>query len=235
MKNNFRWIDLDRKKLIDIFKDLENVITNKKLKVSKIHSYIKNHIKSHLPIKVSKKINPEIKKNCIYIGGMYCFDRDQKSQKSIELLLFYRDKNESILLKKSYFKKMGELFADTILHEIVHMSQYRKRDFHPILDYRTQNSSEDQSYLGCNDEIDAYAFNISCDIVKKYKDIDKIREKLLSSNFKIKKSDSYDMYLKAFDNDTEHKIIKKLQKRILYYLPYAIIGKPFKKNQWLIY
>ena len=41
------------------------------------------------------------------------------------------------------------------------------------------------------------------------------------------------MYLETFDHDHRHRVIKKLKKKIMYYLPYTTLGKPYKTSDWL--
>jgi len=43
------------------------------------------------------------------------------------------------------------------------------------------------------------------------------------------------MYLKAFDHDHNHPIIKKVKKKVLQYLPNAEIGKPYRNKDWICY
>ena len=47
------------------------------------------------------------------------------------------------------------------------------------------------------------------------------------------KRNSYKDYLNAVDHNHNHTVIKKLKKKIIHYLPYAEIGKPYKTSDWL--
>jgi hypothetical protein len=42
------------------------------------------------------------------------------------------------------------------------------------------------------------------------------------------------MYLDTFDHDHDHKVIRKLKKKVVNYIPNAIeLGKPYKTSDWL--
>jgi hypothetical protein len=41
------------------------------------------------------------------------------------------------------------------------------------------------------------------------------------------------MYLRAFDYDHDHPIIKRVKKKVIRYLPLAEIGKPYRNQDWI--
>jgi hypothetical protein len=41
------------------------------------------------------------------------------------------------------------------------------------------------------------------------------------------------MYLKAFNHDHNHVIIKRVKKKVIRYIPYAKLGKPYRKKDWI--
>ncbi len=121
------------------------------------------------------------------------------------------------------------------------MRQYRRREFKQLPDYAS-NASRDsqreaQGYLGCSDEIDAYGFNIACELLDKNNNDPGAVIKHLGIDQKgvRKKYDSWRMYLKAFNHDHNHVIIKRLKKKIIRYLPAAAVGKPYRNKDWICY
>jgi hypothetical protein len=129
--------------------------------------------------------------------------------------------------------------ADTILHEIMHMRQYRRRKFKILPDYastaeKTEQRAE-QEYLGCSDEVDAYSFNIACELMDKFKyDPVQVIQYLNEDQKGLRRRhNSWRMYLKAFDHNHDHTIIKRLKKKIIKYLPRAINGKPYRNKDWI--
>ena len=156
-------------------------------------------------------------------------------------MLVYNPIDEVLKINKSRFWRICMGFADTMLHEIIHMRQYRRREFKQLPDYASNASRdsqrEEQSYLGCSDEIDAYGFNIACELLDKNNTNLKAVIKHLNIDQKglRKKYDSWRMYLKAFNHDHNHIIIKRLKKKIIRYLPAAVIGKPYRNKDWICY
>lgn len=238
-KSMFDWSILDRSSLINCMYELESTIVGKELTVTEIYSLLQKPIKSFLPIRVRKYIDPKIEKGIVYIGGVYYSEWDRTKQKCIEIQFYFQSKNDTYFLDSRRFKRMCKHFADTILHEVIHMRQFRRRNFKFLPDYasnaeKTEQRNE-QSYLGSSDEIDAYSFNIACELTEKFKGDQKKIIKYLAENQKNKKRryNSWRMYQKAFNYNHSHPIIKRLKKKVMRYLPHAIMGKPYKNKDWI--
>jgi hypothetical protein len=81
----------------------------------------------------------------IYIGGCYYGDDDQENQKRfIEIVFSYFIWDYSLKITEYRFKRMCEVFADTILHEVIHMRQYRTRNWKAIPGYESTAHSGQQ-------------------------------------------------------------------------------------------
>lgn len=229
----FNWSLLDRKSISNILWYIAPRVVNKSLTASEFHQLIYTQIKKHLPVRVSKKIDLKIENTLVYIGGMYYSDYDQMAWKSIEVIFVYHSKDQILKIHARRFRRICLCFADTILHEMVHMRQYRRRSFKYSVAYN--KGTIDQQYLGCTDEIEAYGFNIACELMEKYhNDQDRVIAHL-NSEVRKKKKDSWHTYLDAFNHNHSHEIIKRVKQRVIRYLSCAEIGKPFKTNTWLNY
>jgi len=237
--HKFNWAELDRQTLYDIMYSVKDKVVNVPLAVYDFHDIIVRHIKSHLPIKASRIYDNQVNQGWAWIGGAYYSDLDADYLQSIEINFAYQSAKDSIKVSHLRFKHMCTLFADTILHEIIHMRQFRKRKFKHLPDYastaRREKQRREQEYLGNNDEIDAYAFNIACEMLVKAEGNHKKVIRLLNENQKgtRKKTTCWLVYLKAFNHDHNHPIIKRMKKRIAYYLPKADRGRPFRTCDWI--
>ena len=170
--SEFDWSLLDRQCLNKLLWMVRNEIVNKPLTPAKIHSILANHIRKYLPVRVIKKSDPKVDFGWVYVGGCYYSDYDQEFKKSIEIVFVYNPFEEKLCLNKSRFQRICKTFSDVVLHELIHMRQYRRREFKILPDYesnaeRTEQRQE-QSYLGCTDEIDAYSFNIACELIDSF-------------------------------------------------------------------
>jgi hypothetical protein len=235
----FNWSTLDRETIANFALSLESELVNVDLTVGQFHSRLTNHLKKLAPIRFRKSANYKVQPNQVWVGGTYYSDWDQDKKKCIELLFVYPLFEENICISKKRYRGMCNTIADTLLHELIHMRQYRRRKFKIIPDYNStadkSERREEQSYLGCNDEIDAYGFNIACELIEKFKgNYDDIIN-YLSENQKGKqrRHNSWRMYLKAFQHDHNHPIIQRLKKKIVRYLPQAYIGKPYRNKDWI--
>lgn len=235
----FNWSSLDRQTLFDLLYLIRANVVGKTMSVDVLHNIIIQHLKTYLPIRGKKGKDIEVLPGWVYIGGCYYSDYDREKQKSIELSLYYNKLEKNITLTSRRFNSMCVSFADTILHEIIHMRQYRRRQFKSLPGYASTaektKQREEQSYLGDMDEIDAYSFNIACELNAKFygKDKDIVNYLNKNQNGLRRRSNCWRMYLKAFDHNHNHPIIKKVKKRVLYYLPRAKMGKPYQTKDWI--
>lgn len=238
-RTKYDWSILDREGLAEYFWQVYPELTEKEIHISKVHSILSKHIKKYIPIKVTKKIDPDVEFDWIYVGGTYYADLDKEKQRSIEIIFAYNKFQNKIKLSKRRFRRTCYLIADTLLHEIMHMRQYRRRKFKDLPDYAsTAEKSEqrqEQRYLGNSDEIDAYSFNIACELMNKFNNNRRKVWNYLNENQKglRRRHNSWRMYLKAFDFNHEHPIIKRAKRKVVRYLPQAEIGKPYRNKDWL--
>lgn len=240
MRKPFNWSLLDRDMLQTMLYSARNQVVGKTLPTAALHKILVAHIKSHLPIKVVKKIGPKQKQKLIYVGGTYYSDFDQAGKRQIEVIFSYHPDDVELKITNHKWLKICRLFADTVLHEIVHMKQYRSRGFKTIDGYESVADCaelyEDQSYYGHKDEIGAFSFNIACELHSRFNGSSAAIFEYLNSNAAKKhKSSTYTKYLDAFAWDHKHKVIKKLKRKILQQLPTAALGKPFSSPIYLNY
>jgi hypothetical protein len=237
--SEFDWSLLNRQGLTKLLWMVREEIIDKPLTSTKIHAILANHIRKHLPVRVVKKTDSKVDFGWIYVGGCYYSDYDEDFKKSIEIVFVYNPFEEKLCLNKSRFQRICRTFSDVVLHELIHMRQYRRREFKILPDYesnaeRTEQRQE-QSYLGCTDEIDAYSFNIACELIDRFGlDYTAIVNYVGAKHWKGRlKSNSLRMYLKAFDYNHDHRIIKRLKKRVIRYLPNAELGRPYRTSEWI--
>ena len=237
----FNWFTLNRGAMISSMLSLAPEVVNKQLTISQFHYKITKNLRTIAPLRFRRLANYKVESNQAWVGGTYYSDRDIDKKKCIEIVLVYSLFDETICITKKRFTGLCHTIADTILHELIHMRQYRRRKFKIIPEYdSTAEKSEvreEQSYLGCSDEIDAYGFNIACELIDKFKGNHVRIITYLSENQqgKRRRHNSWRMYLKAFQHDHNHPIIQRLKKKIVGYLPQAYLGKPYRNKEWIYY
>jgi len=238
-KSKFDWSSINRYQLTEYLWTLHPKVINTVMSTEKFHRIVGNHIKNHIPIKLKKWGDSQVDNNCIWIGGAYYSELDKEKQKSIELVLVYKSNADTIKITPRNFHRSCLSITNTIMHELIHMRQYRRRKFKQLPSYNSTAEKtaqrEEQTYLGCPDEIDAYGFNIACELLWKFKnDTDKVIEYLNENQTgKRRRHNSWRMYLKAFNHDHEHPIIKRVKQKVVRYLPNAIYGKPYRNRDWI--
>lgn len=235
----FDWSLLDRYAIANYVWTLYPELIGKAYTIDKFHTKITRHLKKQLPLRFRKNIGKNVEEGGVYVGGFYCSGYDQMRKKCIELVFEYSTKSQIVKISPRRFQRLCFTVADTILHEIMHMRQYRRRNFKILPEYNSTAEKTklrtEQQYLGCSDEIDAYSFNIACELLEKFKgDQFKIINYLYEDQSeKRRRHNCWRMYLKAFEHNHNHPIILRVKKKVIKYLPAAALGKPYKNKDWI--
>ena len=217
-------------------------IVGKKVPVQELHTHLRQHIKSNLPVRVIRRqYDATQTPGFPYMGGYYDSDKDRDGTgKFVAIVLSYHPSDKEIKITEYRWNRLCALFADTILHEIVHMRQYRSRNFKDIPGYEStaelRKQRVDQEYYGHRDEMGAFSFNIACEMINRFGyDPRAIKRYMDSSQSKRHKRSTYRKYLEAFDWNHNHIKVRQMKHKILKQLEYAAIGKPFKTTIHLTY
>lgn len=239
-RKSFNWSLLDRYNLMSMMHQLGPKVIGKRISIAQLHPLISAHIKSHIPVRVRYCEDHTQVPGLIYMGGAYYSDYDRQGRRQIEVVLSYNTYDTFLKLTKKQWSRLCSLFADTILHEVIHMRQYRTRKFKAIPGYESTvefaKQRRDQEYYGHKDELGAFSFNVACELVDKFGyDPDAIWQYMDSNRAKRNKKTTYFKYLAAFDFNHDHKIIRKLKRKVMHQLTYACHGKPFKTTDHLTY
>jgi hypothetical protein len=234
------WFDLDRSSLYTYFYSLNKKIVGKHLTPDQIHRLISKHVKQVLPIKVIKKVEDQKTTGYVYMGGVYHSLLDKKGSPAIELNLNYHPTDLTLKLTNYRWQRMSRRFADIIMHEMIHMRQFRTRNFKPIPVYQSNAESvktrTSQEYLGDRDEMGAFAFNSACEMIDRFGYDPHTIKRYMDTNNATRHSNSWWCdYLKAFEFNHNHKIIRRMKKKIMRQLENAYYGKPFKTADFLTY
>jgi hypothetical protein len=242
MRREFNWSQLDRNNLYSMFYTAGRDIIGKKISVPQLQKHLSNHIKSKLPVKVVRKQRDSKQKpGLVYMGGTYYSDLDQTGKaRFMEIVLSYHPDDTEVKLTEYKWTRLSSVFADTVLHEIIHMRQYRSRTFKDIPGYEStahyHKQRVDQEYYGHRDEMGAFSFNIACEMIDKFgNDPRAIKRYMDSMQAKRHKRTTYSKFLSAFDWNHDHARVQQMKHKILKQLEYAQIGKPFKTTTHLTY
>ena len=236
----FNWSLLDRSSLYSMLYGLKPFVVGKTLPVKTIQKILSTHIKNYLPIRVRMQQDPTHEKGLIYIGGAYYAYYDKQGNRQIEINFSYKETDGCLKITESRWRRMCTLFADTVLHELIHLRQYRSRNFKTIPGYLSTayyaKDRREQEYYGHKDEMGAFAFNIACELYDKFgTDFDAAKKYLDTNLPKRSKRTCWHRFLKAFEWNHNHAVVRSMKKKILRNLPYAEIGKPFKTSDYLTY
>jgi len=179
-------------------------------------------------IQTSKNVEP----GDMNMNAAYDPVDDEEGLEPFYLELIFSKKDKTIVFSPEGVENIKNRIVDALEHEIIHMQQYRSRNFVRQRDYKTKAKEPDmiraKKYLGNDDEIEAFAKNISTELdraVGKDKAIDLLRN--VSSSAGLKDELGYLLspnllgYMAMWGFDTKHPVIKKLLKKVYSYLQSA--------------
>jgi hypothetical protein len=202
---------------------------------------VSKHIKAHLPIKVTSSRFKPVKPGEVWIGGAYHSYLDNLGNKRfIEVELVFPTTADTMKTSLYRWERMCRLFADTVLHEIIHTRQYRARNFKDIPGYESTayyaKDRREQEYYGHRDEMGAHSFNLAQELIDKFGfEISDIKEYLDSPVPKRVRPNSWGRFMKAFEYDHSHPKVVQMKRKIMTQLENAYLGKPFKTTNHLTY
>ena len=237
--SSYNWSEWDKHTIVDMVYMARDDLVNKTLTISDFHNIITKHIKKWMPVRVRKSQELQVEPTFVWVGGVYHTEYDMNKQKAIELCFAYSLADTKLTYTGRRFNRLCSRIADVLLHEIIHMRQARKRNFKSLPGYSSTAEStkqrHEQEYLGDNDEIDAYAFNMACELDEKFNgDMKRIVDYLNEEQKgKRRNYDTWRTYLRAFNWDQNHRIIKRIKKRSIYYLSRTQVSKPYQCKDWI--
>ena len=240
-RSAFNWSSLDRYTLYSMLYQLKSEIVDKRLTIGEITSTISKHIKAQLPIKITSSRHKPVKSGEVWIGGAYYSDYDSQGKKRfIEVELVFPTTADTMKTSAYRWERMCHLFADTVLHEIIHARQYRARNFKDIPGYESTayyaKDRKEQEYYGHRDEMGAHSFNLAQDMIDKFGwDTRAIKDYLDSPLSKRVRPNGWGRFMKAFEYNHSHPKVIQMKRKIMTQLENAYHGKPFKTTNHLTY
>ena len=183
-------------------------------------------VEKHFPIaSVKIKRVPELEEGELTLGAHYDPELDEDGETAVFIkIVFSKDGPASFTWTKNSKKYFLNHLKDTLKHELLHMKQYRNRDYHPGSEGYDKSDSH-KEYMSRPDEIEAYAMNIGDEFIRKVGKegaIDLLRMAKKTAQFKTKVGQflSPDLlgYFALFNWDTNNPVIKRLIKKIYLYI-----------------
>ena len=184
-------------------------------------------VEKHFPIAEVNVIRvPDLLEGELTIGAHYDPEKDEEGKTAIFITIVFSEKGPTSFTwadnsKKYFLNKL----KDALKHELLHMKQFRDRNFHPGTDGYVSDKGMEREYMSRPDEIEAYAMNIADEFVRKVgKDgaVDLLRMAKKTAQFKNKLDQflSPDLlaYFALFNWDTNHAVVKRLIKKIYQYI-----------------
>lgn len=218
--------EIPRKNIKSLIGKSKSKIINRNITIGAIASEIEKTLRRKYDIEITIEKSSRVASGSIVINAYYDPENDKNGEDiPIQIELKVSDPEVLLNLDDAMWAKFSNELSDAIQHEYLHMSQYRNRDFVKTSEYKPMISKEikdfynSQVYLGNSDEIEAYALNISTELLNNYRTKQKTIaniKRLDKSLFKA--SPNLFAYFMAFNFDSRHPVIRKLLKKVLLYI-----------------
>tara|TARA_Y100000385_G_C13105598_1_gene647494 strand:+ start:3095 stop:3778 length:684 start_codon:yes stop_codon:yes gene_type:complete len=214
----------DRSELAKILGPFLTYLTRDNLQPKYIARKLKSLIASLGVEKVSVDYTNNVDVNDMNLNATYdpWDDEDELDPYRIDLLFNPKNK-DGIKFSADTIEEIKFRVIDALEHEMIHSKQYRKRDFATQKGFRA--TDREQKYLGNQDEIEAFAKNISSELLRhadKEQALDMLRKANSTTELRDKLgnllSPNLVGYLTAWNFNTRHPVIKKLLKKTYFYI-----------------
>lgn len=117
--------------------------------------------KSNIDVKIRSVRDTTLADEVFYTNGYYDPEDDRCHECPIELIITHNFDTSVVWYQKQATLLLIQIF-DTVVHELRHMRQFRKRKFKPSVHV----SSAFKEYLADPDEIDAYSITIATELCR---------------------------------------------------------------------
>lgn len=219
-----------RKEVLEIFEDIKPSIVNQFYAVDELIQDLGQFIGNRFNIDVKHAETAQVDQNDIELNGYYDGGLDEVGDIAIEIFLITNPMQDVMLLDEKQFDSITRKIADTLSHEVIHMQQFRARDFLEVEKwefggdgYEEEDYDEDEEnrwYLSSPDEINAYAYNIANELLDR-NSYSQVIEKLNKvKDIAIEDSVNLWAYVNAFSKDVNHPVLRRLIKKVYKSLDY---------------
>jgi len=207
-----------RKDTLPILEEIRNEIVNRFLPVDEVVTILGVHMGQRFNVTVKHAGSAQVEQNDIDFSSFYDGGLDEVDEVPIEIYIVTNPLQDIMIIDDKGFDTIIRKVADNLAHECIHMYQYRSRDFLEVGPFYVKDDiteeEEEQLYLSDPDEINAYAHNIASELLEKA-NFETVKLKLTQVD-KIKLEDSVNLwaYVKAFNKEINHPVMKRLLKKI---------------------
>jgi len=220
----------------EIEKALEPFITflssQENISVKNIAKKLHQHVEKFGVAEVDVLFSDFVDEGDMNLNASYDPDDDEDGEDPFRIELIFAPKTKTVNFSSEGITNIKDRIVDALEHEMIHMQQFRKRDFVKQKEYNYKSKDEKlrrtKQYLGSDDEIEAFAKNIASELIRKAdKDgaIDLLRMANKTAQFKDEAgyllSPNLFGYLAAWKFDATHPVIKKLLKKVYLYVKNA--------------
>lgn len=207
-----------RKEVLEILDDLKPFVINQCMVVDELIQDLGVFLGTRFNIDVKHAEATQVDQNDIELNGYYDGGLDEAGDIPIEIYLVTNPMQDVMLIDEAGFDLISRKIADTLSHEVIHMQQYRARDFLEVetIEYNEFDDEEEENrwYLSSPDEINAYAYNIANELLDR-NSYPQVIEKLTKvKDIAIEDSVNLWAYVQAFSKDVNHPVLRKLIKKV---------------------
>lgn len=189
--------------------------TKSGISFQKLMHKIRREFKNHdLEIKLTTVRDKTLNDEIFYANGYYDPEDDKDGDRCIELIITHNFVKDRLWYTDAVKQLLIQVF-DTVVHELRHQRQYRKRHFKMGADRGTGY----KEYLADPEEVDAYSISIAIELCRsmgKTRALSYLHNIEKLSRYKIKNnfvSPCLTSYLGEFP-DIDDPIIKELSKKV---------------------
>jgi hypothetical protein len=151
----------------------------------------------------------------VIVSGLYDPAEDEEGFPALSIILHYNPTQKQIQLRNIDIVDLAVDVISVIMHEECHQRQHRAREFRAVKCFRSKHPDTsiraEQEYLGHNDEVEAYACGLACEVfIRNNFSVPESTTKAIKNNYEYKN------YCRVFGSRS--KIVRKLMDHSLRFL-----------------
>ena len=207
-----------RKQILEILDEIKPMVVDNFFSVDEFVQELGYFIGKRFNVDVRHAEATQVDQNDVDFTGFYDGGLDESGDIPIEIFIITNPLQDVLIIDDEGFDSIARRLADTLSHEVIHMHQFRARDFLEVetVGFVDVDSEEEENryYLSSPDEINAYAYNIANELLDRHS-YTLVLEKLNKvSQIQIEDSVNLWAYVQAFSKDVNHSVIKRLIKKV---------------------
>lgn len=200
---------------------IEKKIVDRPLTPQAIKKLFTKPLNSIVPCTVSIDKSDAVSPNTLNVTAFFDQDVDEDDwewdEYQFEFILVFNPSDKEVMVGPKFWKWFKAELADAIVHEMLHRSQARSRNYAVNGNAYLKSKDKEQQYYGRPDEIEAFALNAALELKRNFKTVAAAMKALSTFSRINRTAPSIKRYVDTFQSPS-HPVMKTFMKKVYFFL-----------------